>query len=231
MLELHQMLPGVAGLAVAGLTWTSLRDRERYRRQRAVLFADCLALFDACRVEQDDVAFASLCGTYRGREVRLEPVVDQVTFRKIPSLWLKVTLVAAVPYRGTFDLLARPRGGEFYSPFSELACELSKPPDWPHDAVIHVDDPALVPDTDIIAPHVRVFADVRMKELLVTPRGVRLVYQISQSERTNYVVLRQLEFDELRLAPKLVMRLLDAAVALHAAVAPPAVVGMSCSPA
>jgi len=45
------------------------------------------------------------------------------------------------------------------------------------------------------------------------------------------VVLRQLEFDELRLAPKLVMRLLDAAVALHAAVAPPAVVGMSCSPA
>jgi hypothetical protein len=189
-----------------------------------VLFSDCLGLFDAYRIEQDGLAFAVLDGRYQGRDVTLEPIVDNVAFRKIPSLWLKVTLRAAVPYRGVFDLLARPRGGEFYSPFGELEYELPNPPGWPRDAVIHVDDPQLVPNTDVIAPHVGLFADARMKELLVTPRGVRLVYQVSQAERANYVVLRQLEFDELHLPATLVKRLLDAAVALHASVAPSAAI-------
>lgn len=219
---MHDQIVGVlACLALAGLVWAARHDHVRFRRQRGGLFEECGDLFDAYRVEQDGVDFPTLSGTYAGHRVLLEPIVDHVTFRKIPSLWLRVTLCAAVPHHGIFDLLARPRGGEFFSPFAELECELPTPKDWPYDAVIRVDDPALAPNTDQIAPHVGYFADGRMKELLVTPRGVRLVYQIAQAQRANYLVLRQLEFGELRVAPTLIARLLDAAVAVHRSLATP----------
>lgn len=183
------------------------------------MFAECLELFESYSLVQDGLAFAVLSGTYRGRRVELETVVDNVAFRKLPSLWLKVTLRAPVPYDGVFDLLMRPRGSEFYSPFAELDHEVPIPSDWPRDAVVHGDDPARMPPTALIAPHVRLFADRRMKELLVTPRGVRLVYQVSQAERTHYVVLRQIEFPDPRVPATLVRRLLDAAFDLHASVA------------
>ncbi len=149
----------------------------------------------------------------------LEPVVDHVAFRKLPSLWLKVTLREPVRYAGTFDLLIRPRGAEFYSPFAELEYELPLPADWPRDAIVRGDDPAHMPPFEVIAPHVTYFADQRMKELLVTPRGVRFVYQISQADRSHYVVLRQMEFAAQRVPATLVRRLLDAAVDLHESVA------------
>jgi hypothetical protein len=209
----------VAATAIASLIAIYYRDRGRYCRQRRNVFADCLELFENYRLVQDGLAFAVLEGTYRGYRVELEPVVDNVAFRKLPSLWLKVTLRAPVRYDGVFDLLIRPRGGEFYSPFAELEHEVSIPQDWPSDAILHGDDPARMPPTEIIAPHVRLFADSRMKELLVTPRGVRLVYQVSQAERTHYLVLRQIEFPEGRLPFTLVRRLLDATVELHASVA------------
>jgi hypothetical protein len=58
------------------------------------------------------------------------------------------------------------------------------------------------------------FDDERMKELLVTRRGVRLVYQASQGERAYYMVLRQPEFGPARLPAELARRLLDEAIAI-----------------
>ena len=54
-----------------------------------------------------------------------------------------------------------------------------------------------------------------MKELLLTSRGVRLVYQASQGERAYYMVLRQPEFGPARLPAELARRLLDEAVAIR----------------
>lgn len=209
----------IAVLAVGALIAIYMRDRERCRRQRRDVFGECLELFDSYRLVQDGPAFAVLSGLYRGHRFELEPIVDNVAFRKLPSLWLKVTLRAPVRFGGVFDLVMRPRGVEFYSPFGELEYEIPVPHDWPRDAIVHADDPARMPPVEIIAPHVRLFADARMKELLVTPRGIRLVYQVAQAERAQYLVLRQIEFAEQRLPQTLVRRLLDAAVELHASVA------------
>jgi len=208
----------VVVVAVLVLAWLYRRDRERCRQRRGEFFADCLDLFQSCRVVQDDVDYPVLDGKYRGHAFRLEPIVDHLTFRKIPSLWLRVTLIAPVPYPGILDLLLRPRGGEFYSPADELSEAVALPPGWPADAEIRSDDPAHMPPLACIEPHLPLFADPRMKELLITPRGLRLVYQADQAQRTHYAVLRQIEFAEARLSAALLRRLMEAALRIHASV-------------
>jgi len=205
----------VTAAALAGLTWLYRRDRERYRRLRGGFFALCLDLFERYRVVQDDVDFPVLTGRYRGHEVRLEPIIDHLTMRKLPSLWLQVSLIAPVPYQGIFDLLVRPRGTEFYSPSSDLPYELRLPPGWPADAQLRSDDPARMPPLETMAQHRYLFEDPRLKEMLVTPKGVRLVYQVQQAERAKYAVLRQIEFTDYTLAPSLARRLLEATLAIR----------------
>jgi len=205
----------VAAAALIALTWLYRRDRERYRRLRGGFFSACLDLFEQYRVVQDDVNFPVLTGRYRGHEVRLEPIVDHLTKRKLPSLWLQVSLIAPVPYQGIFDLLVRPRGTEFYSPSIDLAHEMRLPPGWPSDAALRSDDPARMPPLAVMAQHRYLFEDQRLKEMLVTPKGVRLVYQVQQAERARYAVLRQIEFLDNTLPPGLARRLLEATIAIR----------------
>lgn len=207
--------------ALICLTWLYRRDRRRHGERRAAFFNDCLPLFEQYRVAQDDIYFPVLEGRYQGYTVRLEPIVDHVVFRKIPSLWLKITLVAPTRYRGVFDLMMRLQGSEFYSPFGDLPQRVGLPPGWPRDASIASDDPEAMPPLHVLDPHIRAFSDPRMKEMLVTPRGVRLVYQAEQAERVHYMVLRQIEFAVERLSLSLARALLNATVELYRSVAAP----------
>jgi hypothetical protein len=158
---------------------------------------------------------------YRGYAVRLEPLVDDIAWRKIPSLWLKVTVLTPNPCRGVFDFLVRPRGGDFYSPSDELPHTLRVPEDWPQDALLRTDDPEAMPAIADIAPHISHFADPQMKELLITPRGTRLVRQIWQAERAHYLVLRQAKFAGRSVESSLLASLLDAAIEVSRSVAAP----------
>jgi hypothetical protein len=206
--------------ALLCLAWQYRRDRERQRRIRAGFFADCRGLLEGAQIAQDDLSYPILTGRYEGLDVTLEPVVDDMAVRKVPSLWLKVSLKAPVRYKGVLDLLVRPRGTEFYSPASELAAEVRLPSSWPRDATLRSDDPDSMPPKETVAQHLHLFEDARMKELLIAPRGVRLIYQVDQAERSRYAVLRQSEFGQPRLAPDLARRLLDAARSVYRSVAP-----------
>lgn len=205
----------LALLLVAVLWLLHRRQRARVRRARGAIFDSVLSLFDRYRVTQDDVDFAVLEGRYRGYDVRLEPIVDHVALRKVPSLWLLVTLRAPVPFGGAFDLLARPQNVEFYSPSATLDHAIAPPPGWPEHASLRTDRPEAMPPQEIMANHIGFFADPKAKEMVVTPKGVRLVYQARQAERSQYLVLRQAEFAEVALAPETVRELLDRAVALY----------------
>jgi hypothetical protein len=60
------------------------------------------------------------------------------------------------------------------------------------------------------------FEDPRAKELVISPRGVRLVYQAAQAERAHYLVLRQARFENSKIDPALAGSLLDRAIAIAA---------------
>ncbi len=211
----------VAVGAAATLFIVHRRDRDRTRAQRGEFFARCLHLFESYRVTQNGLAYPVMSAKYRGYAVRLEPLVDDIAWRKIPSLWLKVTVLTPNPCRGVFDFLVRPRGGEFYSPSDELPHTLRVPEDWPQDALLRTDDPEAMPAIADIAPHISHFADPQMKELLITPRGTRLVRQIWQAERAHYLVLRQAKFAGRSVESSLLASLLDAAIEVSRSVAAP----------
>lgn len=204
----------VAALVLLPGLW--LRDMRGEQRRRGDFFGDCMALFEQCRVTQDGMHFPVLEGTFRGLTVRLEPVLDDMGVRKLPSLWLKTTLLVANPRRGVLDFLVRPQGIEVYSPSQDLDRRLPIPADWPQHAILCTDRSSGTPDLQRLTPHIRAFADPKMKEMLITPRGARLVYQVAQAQRGDYLVLRQARFATPRVDPALVRALLGRVVALAA---------------
>lgn len=202
-------------LFVLVLWWINRRGRARIKAERGGMFNDCLPLFQSYRVTQDAVYFPVLTGRYRDHEVRLEPIADHIAIRKIPSLWLLATVRGEVPFGGTLDFLVRPQNIEFYSPSSELETRLSIPESWPQHAWLRTDRREALPPLELLTPHMGFFDDPKAKELLITPRGVRLVYQANQSVRAHYMVLRQVHFEDPKLSPDLVRDLLDRAIALY----------------
>lgn len=198
-----------------------LRESSQVRRQRGQWFADCLLLFDSYCVVQHGSGFPVLTGRYRGAEIRLEPVLDDMAWRKLPSLWLKATVLASNPRRGTLGLLVRPRGGEFYSPTAEMKERLPLPASFPTDVLLCSDRASTAP-LAALKDQMQAFEDPRMKELVITPRGVRLVYQAAQAQRAEYLVLRQARFAETKVGPVLVTALLECALAIAAAADQPA---------
>jgi hypothetical protein len=191
------------------------RHRAQVKAERGALFEDAMGGLDRYRVEQDDVNFPVLSGRYRGFDIKLEPLVDHVAWRKLPSLWLLVTVKAELPQKAALDLLARPLNTEFYSPSSIMEHRLKLPAGFPADLRISADRLDGLPSQSVIANQAVLFHDTKLKELVMTPKGVRLVYQLAEAERPYYMVLRQAEFGpRLRLDPALMRRLLDRAIAI-----------------
>jgi hypothetical protein len=193
------------------------RDAARARRQRTGFFTESLPLFARYRVTVTGQAFPVLEGRYGNTDVRLELVLDDMAWRKLPSLWLKATIFKPNPARSVLDFLMRPQGGEFYSPSGDMVHRLLIPKSWPQNAILCADQRETASRLHLLEPHMGLFEDPRAKELVLSPRGVRLVYQAAQAERAHYLVLRQARFETDKVDPVLVRSLLDRAIAIAAA--------------
>ena len=197
------------------ISWMHLRHRERVKKNRASMFEACKHVFGDAEIVQDDVNFPVLTGHYRNYPVKLTPIADHVGFRKLPSLWLLITIKAERPSSGIFDFLVRPQNIEFFSPCDQLEHQVSIPAHWPQYALLKTDNPERMPSTDELDKHMSLFDDNKVKELVLTPRGVRIVYQANQAEQSNYRTLRSLSFHDLSVTPELITELLDKAITIH----------------
>lgn len=199
----------------AALIWREqARHRETVRRQRRAMWDRCLTMFEQPSIAQDDIDFPVLKGLYDGRRVTLEPIADHVGYRKLPQLWLRATVFARLPVQGTFDYLARPENIEFYSSVWSLPVNVTVPPSWPQHAILRTDTAERMPPLNVVSRHINMFDDPRLKELVITPRGVRTVFQLDQGQRAHYAVMRSLRFDGLQVAPDGLEMLLDRMLAL-----------------
>ncbi len=205
----------LAVLMAAVLAAIYRRDRRRLLAGRAMLLDRVRGLLDAPRLDMRRDGFPKLSGRHRGHEVRLELTADGLAARKLPSLWLEATVLAPLPHEGVLDYLVRPAGTEVFSPSHWLDERVELPEDWPQEAaMLRTDDARHMPPLDVVGRHLRLFDDPRVKELLVTPRGVRFVYQADEAVRSQYLLLRQARFDAGPVPPALAANLLDAAIAL-----------------
>ena len=191
------------------------RNRAAVQRRRSALFEPAYDLFESYRVSQDGIDYPVLDGRYRGNDFHLDAIVDTLTFRRIPVLWLRVSLLASLPGTATLDILVRSQNTEFYSPGNSLPHVLPPRPGWPADAVVRTDDPDRAPNLTAIERHMVVFARPQTKELLVTVKGVRIVHMLDQARRADYLVLRQAEFEQGAVDKEILRDLMDRTIALH----------------
>lgn len=201
------------------LVWLYRRDERRVRHDRAAFFEEALELFETARVTQDGMHFPVLTGRYCGRSVRIEPVVDSVAVRKLPSLLLLVTVAAPLPVGGLFDMLIRGSNTEFYSGWWQLDHELPRPDGWPEQAGVRCSGPDAVPPIGAVERHIAAFHRPDAKELVIGPGGVRIVFLHDEALRSQYLLFRQASFEKTRLSADAARELLDLAIAIHADVA------------
>ncbi len=110
------------GLALAALgLWLTLRliRETRTRAQaRASYFDAVKPLFHSGETRVQPTGFPRMTGRRDGLTFDLQAVPDTLTFRKLPALWVLITLPEPLPIDATLDLMARPSGNE---PFTKFA--------------------------------------------------------------------------------------------------------------
>jgi hypothetical protein len=207
------------GLAVAALgLWLAFRlQREsRARAQaRASYFSAVKPLFDGGETRLQPTGFPRMSGRRKGIAFDLQAVPDTLTFRKLPALWVMVTLAEALPLEATLDLMARPSGNEPFTRFGNLPQSLPTPADLPKGVAIRTDDATRIPPPDLLARHSDLFADQLVKELVVSPKGLRIVILAEEADRGRYLIFREAEMGRTPLAAARLEPLLDRLIALR----------------
>lgn len=207
------------GLALAALgLWLALRlVREASARShaRASYFSAIKPLFDSGETRLQPTGFPRMTGRRRGLSFDLQAVPDTLTFRKLPALWVLVTLPEPLPLRATLDLMARPSGNEPFTHFATLPQSLPTPPDLPKEIAIRSDDATRIPPHDLIARHADLFTDPRVKELVLSPKGLRIVILAEEADRGRYLIFREAEMGRAPLPPTRLEPLLDRLAAIR----------------
>lgn len=210
-------------LALGLLLFWQVRSLSRGARRRSQARAGFL---DACRpllsdtlsrVEPD--GFPRLAGAYRGARFDLRVVPDTLTTRKLPALWLLVTLTEPQPLRATWRLMLRPRGAETFSSFDRLPRLLPPQPDLPTDSAVRTDAASGSAPT-ALARLVGRLGEDRLKEAVLSPKGLRVTWLLEEAHRTRYLAFRDAEMGLSPLPPETLIPLLDALLDLRRQIEP-----------
>lgn len=209
------LLPALA-LAILGL-WLTLQLVQANRARtaaRAAYFDAVKPLFSGVVQRIEPSGFPRLTGHHFGLAFDLQAIPDTLTFRKLPALWVMLTLPDLLPIRVTLDLMARPSGNETFSRFSTLPSVLPPIPGLPKDVAIHCDDGPL-PPVDLLLAHADLFSDPRVKELVLSPKGLRVVILAEEADRGRYLIFREAEMGMTPISPESIAPLLDRLRALR----------------
>mgnify|MGYP001764991984 CR=1 FL=1 len=211
------LVPLAAALAALGL-WLGLRlvtESRARRRSRAGYFDDLRPLFKTGESRLQPTGFPRMTGHRDGLAFDLQAIPDTLTFRKLPALWVMVTLPMPLPVRATLDLLARPSGNEPFTRFATLPQTLPTPDCLPKEIAVRCDDASAIPPESLTQRHADLFADPRIKELVISPKGLRIVLLAEEADRGRYLIFREAEMGATPLQATRIAPLLDRLASLR----------------
>jgi hypothetical protein len=187
----------VIGLGLAGAVGAlAAREHRLVRRARHSLLERCASGLDDPEIFQGRDGFPSLIGSYRGRRVHVELIPDTMVLRRLPQLWLSVTLLEALTNVPSLAVLVRPAGYEFYSLTGRLTYSLDAPATLPQEILVRGSDARAEQLLRRVAPQLAAsLADPRVKEIAITSKGLRIVRQAGEGRRGEHLLLRQAVFD------------------------------------
>ncbi len=214
------ILGSLLALVLAVLLFRQISAAARRRRgEPERLFAEARTVLENATVSPGATAGVyEMTGRYKGDAVQVKLIADTLALRKLPSLWLMTTLPGPMPVEATLDLMMRPSGPTSFSNFDHLPFTVPTPAGFPDHAVIRSDDPARMLPLHVIAGQMEPFHGPRAKELLVSPKGVRLVSLMAEADRARYGVFRQADFGDAVLDPGHLTDSLDRLIALREAI-------------
>jgi hypothetical protein len=187
----------VLAFAAAGATlWAKARREHRTALSgRSGLLASAVAMFPDGQMTFGRDGFPTFSAQLPdGRPVGIEILVDTLVTRRLPQLWLKLTIGDKARRRDfSIGALARPTGAEFYSLVHELP-EWIAPPDCDLPLLVRGRSATAADAARAGAVLRSLFADREVKEAVATPRGVRIVRRVAEGDRGAHLLLRQIRF-------------------------------------
>ena len=213
----------LALLLVAGLMlWQAYRlsrGAAQRRAWRAGYFNRVQSLLANPRIRIEPGGFARLTGRLDGTPVDLQAVPDTLTTRKLPALWVLATLPEPTPLRHTWHLMLRPRGAETFSAFDRLPRLLSPVSGLPEDSAVRTDAPTGEPPA-LLAEAVSRLGEDRLKEVILSPKGLRLTWLAEEAPRASYMLFRDSEMGKLPLEPSTLTPFLEVLLEFRVVLAP-----------
>ena len=200
------------------LLWLAVAVRRAAQRRtaaRAGYFDTVTGLFDSVVRRIEPTGFPRVTARLGPHAFDLQAMPDSLTFRKLPALWVMISLPEPLPVQATLDIMTRPTGQEPFSRFASLPQSLPCPAFLPEGTAIRSDDADKVPPQDLLIRHAGIFADPQVKELLISPKGLRLVLLGDEAERGRYLIFRDAEVGLDPLLPTRLSPLLQSLIALR----------------
>ncbi len=205
---------GFGLLCLQTLRGLLLAARAR-KATRAGYFAAGPGLLKDHRLRIEPTGFPRMAGRYRGLRFDLQAVPDTLAFRKLPALWVMVTVTEPQPLDAETHIMARASGQESFSTFSQMPAQTNLPPGFPPDCTLRCSDPRALPPPDLMNRLAAIFADPNIKEAVLSPKGLRLVVLAEEAERTNYLIFRDAELGKTALPVANLRALLETLADLH----------------
>jgi hypothetical protein len=170
---------------------------------RGSVLADCIDLLEKGEIRLTPDGWGALQGFAGGHPASIIPMCESLAYRRLPQLWLAVTVRLRRPGCCILDIVRRSTNAEFYAPAVDLPERFEVPAQWPQDTLVKGDGPrageALAQITEPLTP---LFSDVRVKEVLIDRQRVRILFQARQGSRGFYLLFRQTRFDIERMGPQ-----------------------------
>jgi hypothetical protein len=188
--------------------WLQTRHVARVKDERRGAAGPASEVLADVEVLQDGIGYPTIRGRYAGREVKLELVVDTLTMRQLPRLWLIATVRRELPLENPVDIVLRPLSTDVVSPGARFVWERPRPASWPAHMRIATPQPGPIPALDELEVLSGLLHDDRTKSVLVAPGGVRVVTELRGADFARHRVVRRADFDVV-LEPSRLRRLLD----------------------
>lgn len=196
----------------------ALSDHREALAERHGLLDDAAGIFANAHITFGPDHFPVLTGRLDdGRSVKIELIGDTMVTRRLPQLWLRVTLrELAECARPTIGVLARPTGAEYYSLVHDMP-EWMTPPDVEASLLMRGDGQASTWQVERASALFRtLFTDRAVKEAVITAGGTRIIRHAAQGEPGAHKVLRQARFAMTSIPQDLVRLAIAEAEALSA---------------
>lgn len=193
-------------MATARRLW---RETVRTRTDRAAYLSLLRPLLAEPRMRLEPSGFPRLAGRYAGHAVDIQVVPDALAFRKLPALWLLVSFTEPQPLLGETRIMVRPSGLEPFSTFAQLPAETAPPPGFPAQCVVRTTAPDHLPPARVLAALATLLEDPAVKEIVLSPAGLRLVRLAEEASRGSYLLFRETDLGRNPVSAAEVLLMLD----------------------